>query len=90
MKQAPRAWFEKFSTVITSLGFHPSDHDSALFVTSTSHCRIILSLYVGDMIITCHDIDGINKLKLQLSKQFEMKDLDTFRYLFTLFSFHYF
>lgn len=52
LKQAPRAWFEKFSTVITSLGFHPSDHDSALFFRSISHGRIILSLYVDDMIIT--------------------------------------
>ncbi|CAJ2637857.1 unnamed protein product [Trifolium pratense] len=52
LKQAPRAWFEKFSTVISSLGFRSSDYDSALFVRTTSHGRIILSLYVDDMIIT--------------------------------------
>lgn len=27
LKKAPRAWFEKFSTVISSLGFHQSNHD---------------------------------------------------------------
>lgn len=32
------------------------------------------------MIITCDDMDGINDLKLQLAKQFEMKDLGTLWY----------
>lgn len=68
LKQAPRARFVKFSTMITSLGFHPSDHDSTLFVRSTSHGCIILSFYVDDMIIIGSDVDGINKLKLQFCK----------------------
>jgi len=80
LKQAPRAWFEKFTIVITSLGFRCSDHDSALFVGNTSHGRILLSLYVDDMIITGNDVDGIDDLKVQLAKQFEMKDLGTIRY----------
>uniref|UniRef100_A0A3Q7X403 Uncharacterized protein LOC113785767 n=1 Tax=Cicer arietinum TaxID=3827 RepID=A0A3Q7X403_CICAR len=80
LKQAPRAWFEKFSTMITSLGFCSSEHDSALFIRSTTYGRIILSLYVDDMIITGDDVSGINELKLQLAKQFEMKDLGTLRY----------
>jgi len=68
LKQAPRARFEKFTTVITSLGFRSSDHNSALFVRTTSHGRILLSLYVDDMIITSDDVDGIDDLKLQLAK----------------------
>ena len=80
LKQAPRAWFEKFSLVVTSLGFSPSHHDSALFVKSTSTGRIILSLYVDDMIITGDDIDGIAALKIELARQFDMKDLGSLRY----------
>ncbi|CAJ2652486.1 unnamed protein product [Trifolium pratense] len=80
LKQAPRAWFEKFSAVIISLGFNSSDYDSALFVRTTSHGRIILSLYVDDMIITGDDVDGIDELKIQLAKIFEMKDLGPLRY----------
>lgn len=49
LKQAPCAWFEKFSVVITSLGFIPSHHDSALFVKCTRAGRILLSLYVDDI-----------------------------------------
>lgn len=32
------------------------------------------------MIITCGDVDEIDDLKLQLVKQFEMKDLGTMHY----------
>ena len=75
LKQAPRAWFEKFSIVISSLGFTSSIHDTALFTKCTAAGRIILSLYVDDMIITGDDLDGIALLKTELAKQFEMKDM---------------
>ncbi|KAJ0433139.1 putative RNA-directed DNA polymerase [Helianthus annuus] len=80
LKQAPRAWFEKFSTVITSLGFVPSNHDSALFTRCTSAGRILLSLYVDDMIITGDDYEGIESLKRDLAHRFAMKDLGMLRY----------
>lgn len=75
LKQAPRAWFDKFSTTITSLGFQSSPYDSALFVRNSSTGRILLLLYVDDMIITGDDLNGIVRLKEQLHQQFEMKDL---------------
>ncbi|GJS40117.1 uncharacterized mitochondrial protein-like protein [Tanacetum coccineum] len=76
LKQAPRAWYEKFSIVVTSLGFVSSNHDSALFVKRSSVGRILLSLYVDDMIITGDDYNGIKSLKAKLSHRFAMKDLD--------------
>ncbi|KAK6145658.1 hypothetical protein DH2020_022478 [Rehmannia glutinosa] len=81
IKQAPRAWFEKFSVVLTSLGFSSSNHDSALFFMRTCAGIILLFLYVDDMIITGDDVDGIALLKSELASSFEMKDLGPLRYL---------
>ncbi|TXG57650.1 hypothetical protein EZV62_015479 [Acer yangbiense] len=36
---------------------------------------ILLLLYVDDMLIACQDMSRIQKLKMQLSKEFDMKDL---------------
>ncbi|XP_020586759.1 uncharacterized protein LOC110029004 [Phalaenopsis equestris] len=55
-------------------------HGTALFIKSTSHGCIILSLYVHYMIITGDDDNGIIELKLKLVRHFEMKELGTLRY----------
>jgi hypothetical protein len=66
--------------MILSLGFVSSSHDSVIVIKCTDVGRIILSLYVDDMIITSDDIDDILVLKIELARQFEMKDLSYLRY----------
>ena len=52
LKQAPQAWFEKFSSVVAQQGFTSSLHDTALFVRRSSAGITLILLYVDDMIIT--------------------------------------
>jgi hypothetical protein len=48
-KQAPRAWFQRFVTIIRDAGFSPSDHDPSLFLHSSSR-GALCSFY---MLMTC-------------------------------------
>ena len=54
-KQAPRAWFENFSSVVAQQGFTSSPHDTALFIRKSSTGITLILLYVDDMIITGDD-----------------------------------
>ncbi|WVZ58648.1 hypothetical protein U9M48_008893 [Paspalum notatum var. saurae] len=61
LKQAPRAWFQRFASVIQGDGFSPR--------------RTLLLLYVDDMLITGDDPEHKSQVKKQLSEQFQMSDL---------------
>ncbi|CAL9010759.1 unnamed protein product [Prunus brigantina] len=80
LKQAPRAWFEKFRTSILTYGFSQSPHDSAMFTCTSDHGIVILLIYVDDVVITGSDLDGIQRLKSHLHACFEMKDLGQLQY----------
>jgi hypothetical protein len=70
LRQAPLAWFQCFVSVVTAAGFFASAHDLALFVHVSPHGRILLLLYMNDMIITSDDPEYIAFRKAHLSDQF--------------------
>ncbi|XP_039123409.1 uncharacterized protein LOC120260029 [Dioscorea cayenensis subsp. rotundata] len=78
--QAPRAWFERFSTVVEAARFTPSIHDPVIFIHSSLRGRTILLLYVDDMILTGDDSTHITFVKHKLYKTFLMTDLGPFCY----------
>ena len=66
-KQAPQAWFAKFSSIIFRLGYTTNPYDSVLFLRHADKGIILLLLYVYDMIIIGDDLSGIQELKDFLS-----------------------
>uniref|UniRef100_A0A2N9IDW1 Reverse transcriptase Ty1/copia-type domain-containing protein n=1 Tax=Fagus sylvatica TaxID=28930 RepID=A0A2N9IDW1_FAGSY len=84
LKQALRAWFAKFSSVVVQQGFTPSSYDSTLFIRHTFTGITLILLYVDDMIITGDDTTSIRDLQKFLSQHFEMKDLGTLSYFLGL------
>ena len=84
LKQAPQAWFAKFSYVVAQQGFIPSPYDLALFIRQTFTSITLIPLYVDDMIITGDDTADIHDLQKFLSQHFEMKDLGTLSYFLGL------
>lgn len=49
--------------------------DHCFYLKKFNSSYIILLLYVDDMLVAGPDMQEINKLKKQLSREFEMKDL---------------
>ncbi|GMP66002.1 hypothetical protein CsSME_00026546 [Camellia sinensis var. sinensis] len=76
LKQSPCAWYDRFQTAVTELGFH----SSALFLRHTLAGFVALLLYVDDMIITGSDSFAIFEIKQHLFRTFEIKDLGSLRY----------
>jgi len=56
-------------------GFHICEEDHCCYVKKYVNNYIILVLYVDDMLIVGTNMTEIDKLKKQLSENFEMKDL---------------
>jgi aspartate carbamoyltransferase regulatory subunit len=75
LKQSPRQWYKRFDSSMLSHGFKRSDYDSYVYLKIVNGSAIYLLLYVDDMLIAAKDKSEITKLKAQLSKEFEMKDL---------------
>ncbi|RVW66917.1 Retrovirus-related Pol polyprotein from transposon TNT 1-94 [Vitis vinifera] len=75
-KQALRQWYKKFDSFMIEHGYDRTTSDHCLFVKKFFDGEfIILLLYVDDMLIVGHDTSKIDKLKKELSKSFEIKDL---------------
>lgn len=67
LKRTPRAWFEKFTTHLLSLGFQASSANASLFVWHYEHNFIILLLYVDDIIIMKNNLSMVQTLIKRLA-----------------------
>ena len=74
LKQASRAWNRKFNEFVESLNFLPSNNDPCLYTRGSGSKRIIMILYVDDLLIVGESLDMIGTVKKDLSEQFKMTD----------------
>ncbi|GJT96310.1 retrovirus-related pol polyprotein from transposon TNT 1-94 [Tanacetum coccineum] len=73
---ALRSWYKRFDSFITGLRYNRLHADPcAYFKRFENNDFIILLLYIDDMLVAGPNKDRINKLKAQLVREFEMKDL---------------
>lgn len=80
LRQAPKAWFDWFSTYILSLGFFCSSVDSSLFICHNSLGTLILLLYVDDIILTGSNPTFLDNFIQKLEAEFALKDLGFLHY----------
>lgn len=81
LKQSLRAWFDRFSKAMKSMGHWQSRGDHTLFIKHSKKGSLIaLLVYVDDIIVTGDDIEEQQQLKKDLAREFDLKDLGKFRY----------
>jgi hypothetical protein len=83
LKQAPRAWYGRIGSFLTSLGFTKSKADSNLYFKIMNNEPVILLLYVDDLFLTGEE-NLIIECKRRLASKFEMKDLGLMHYFLGL------
>lgn len=80
LKQSPRAWFDKFSSLLLQASFNRTVSDYSLFVKSSFWGLELLIVYVEDIVISGSDATGINETKWWLHSQLHIKDLGELQY----------
>jgi hypothetical protein len=75
LKQAPRAWYSRFATYLTFLGFIEAKLDTSLFILHHGSDTIYLLLYVDDIILTTSSTELRRRTISTLRQEFAMKDL---------------
>ena len=80
LKQAPRAWQEKLVDLMGKLGYNPIISDSCIFTNK----KTWIAVFVDDMTITGPDLDEIKKIKHDIAREYEFKDLGELRHILGL------
>jgi hypothetical protein len=80
LKQSPRAWHAKLNVALQTLGFTRSNANSSLFIQQNSTNKLIVLVYIDDLIITGSNEKSVAKLKVDLQRQFSIKDLGKLKY----------
>jgi hypothetical protein len=76
LRQSPRKWYKKFEPFKVRQNYTRSEYDHCVYFKKLNNgIFIILLLYVDDMLLARKNIIEINRLKDQMARTFDMKDL---------------
>jgi transposase InsO family protein len=81
LKQSPRIWYFKMDAFLREQGFERSEHDHCLYTLCNNGKKIVLALYVDDLLLASNDMPFLQSFKDSLSQAFEMKDLGEAKYI---------
>uniref|UniRef100_A0ACD5UNA0 Uncharacterized protein n=2 Tax=Avena sativa TaxID=4498 RepID=A0ACD5UNA0_AVESA len=75
LRQAPCAWNTKLDAVLLSLGFTQSASEHAVYVPGETNTRLLLGVYVDDLVVAGACTDAIVSFKHEMCERFKMTDL---------------
>nr|CAD40418.3 OSJNBa0065J03.14 [Oryza sativa Japonica Group] len=80
LRQAPRAWNAKLDVSLHELGFTRGITEHAVYTRGTGNARLIIGIYVDDLIITGAHSKTIQSFKEEMHSLFRMSDLGLLSY----------
>jgi hypothetical protein len=72
LKHAPRAWYGRLSSFLTSHGFERGKTDNTLFTKKDGESILLIQIYVDDIIFGSNDTALAERLSKLMSSEFEM------------------
>ena len=75
LKEAPRAWNAKLNNILKSIGFFKSKNDQGVYHLNSTREKVIVGVYVDDLIITGASEATVKEFKKTAMRIFEMTDL---------------
>ncbi len=75
LRSSPRSWWKHLHKFIKSLHFKPCVLEPCLYHTVYKGERMLLTIYVDDIIIACANQDYIKEVKALFCAKFDMSDM---------------
>jgi len=75
LKQSLRQWCKLFHSFMINANYTQCEYDNCVYFKQCNDNFTYLLLYVDDILIAVRNKTHIQKLKSQLKKEFDMKDL---------------
>lgn len=72
LKQTGRAWYTKLDRYLLKIGLKKSEIDPCVYVSKNSLDRVIIIIYVDDLLIAAPNMKKIQSIKDKLMKNFRM------------------
>jgi hypothetical protein len=70
LRQAPRAWYAKIDSSLLGLGFQRSNSEHTVYLRGDGVHRLVVGVYVDDLVITGGNASDIDKFKSQMKATF--------------------
>lgn len=75
LKQSGREWYRKLDNFLLSIGGRRTEADPCIYTFNENESRVILIIYVDDLIIASRKYNELAKIKKSLQNTFKMVDL---------------
>jgi hypothetical protein len=72
LKQAGRQWFQKLDAKLKEFGFKSSEADPCIYIYCKGGEKLIVAVYVDDLIIASSSDAELKKLKQKIMESFDM------------------